>query len=371
MQVRVRQTQKEAAWHFPLRIDYDGERNDIHVGTKDLRMYVRLRSRPKLIRVDPDYAVLMQLNENKGRDFWARQLTDDPDPIARIRAAEHFGKSKRDNDRELLGRALAAEKFWGVQGEIAKALGKSGGTKSRDLLLLALSLENAKARAEVVSALGKFRDDATVTSALEGVVVNGDASYTVEERAIRTWSSRRPEGAIAKLQPLLARKSHREAVRNAALHGIANQFDPAATELLLEWTKRGKPRSCRREALNGLGRMARAAIWDQAQKARVARAAEACLHRDEPRGIKRAAIGTLRDLGTVSEPAVEALEALAEHDVMENVRKDARAAIEKIRSGAPANVELKRLREELRKLRDADKKMRERLERFEVKDPGG
>jgi aminopeptidase N len=375
IRLRIRQTQKEAAFHFPLRIDYEveggGTSTIVHdVTTKDSQLYIRPQRRPLLIRVDPDYAVLMKLSENKGRDFWVRQLTDDPDPIGRIRAAEHFGNSKRDQDRELLGRALASERFWGVQGEIAKALGRSGGVKSRDILLQGLSLEHSKARAEVVSALAKFRDDDTVTGALEGVVVNGDASYTVEERAIRAWASRRPAGAIAKLTKLLERDSHRESIRNAALQGLANQFDAGATDVLLQWTRRGKPRPCRREALNGLGRMARAAIWDKPTKTRVARAAEACLHRDESRRIKRAAIGVLRDLGTVSEPAIEALEALAEHDVMDNVRKDAKAAIEKIRSGAPANVELKRLREELRKLREADKKMRERLNRFEVKDPG-
>ena len=66
---------------------------------------------------------------------------------------------------------------------------------------------------------------------------------------------------------------------------------------------------------------------------------------------------------------MEALEALSAHDLNDRVRKEATAAIEKIRSGAPARVELQRLREELRKLRESDKKMRARLERVERKTP--
>ena len=54
---------------------------------------------------------------------------------------------------------------------------------------------------------------------------------------------------------------------------------------------------------------------------------------------------------------------------MDNVRKEAKDAVDKIRAGAPARLQLKRLRDEIRKLREADRKMRERLERVERKAP--
>jgi len=374
MSVRVRQTQKAEAWQFGLALEYvleSGKRFSVRhpVDTKDARFYVPLGARPNLVRVDPGQTVLMELSEDKGRDWWVLQLREDADPIARIRAAQHFAKSRRDADRKVLVEALSREPFWGVQAEIAKALGASGGTRSRDGLLQGLSLQDPKARKSVVEALARFRDDATVTSALGALVRNGDASYSVEEAAIRAWAARRPQDAMPILARLLDRDSHRESIRNAALKGIGDQLDPKATGLLVGWTKRGKPRSCRRTALQALGRMARATLWDEATQARVARTVAGYLHGSESRGIKTASIACLRDLGGVSEPAIEALQALAAHDLNDNVRKEAEKAIGKIRSGTPARLELQRLRAELRKLRDADRKLRERMEKVERKVP--
>ena len=374
MAVRIRQTQKTAAFHFPLRIEYqmaDGKRFGIteHVTQKDARLHLVMAGNPSLIRIDPEFAVLMELTERKSRGYWANQMISDPSPIARIRAAEHFGKSRKDADRRLLAKALSTEKFWAVQSEIAKALGKTGGDVSRDVLLQALSVENAKARRAVVDALARFRNDETVTSALEGIVANGDASYRVEAAAISSWASRRPPNAIARLTPLLKKSSHNNQVANAALKGIGDQLDARATDLLIDWTKRGKLRSSRRTALAALGRMARAAIWDKQTSARVAGVIASYLNKHENRRIKTASIQALRDLGSSGEIAIEALEALSEHDVNNRVRKEAKNAIDKIRAGATPRLELQRLREELRKLRDTDRKMRERMEKIERKHP--
>jgi ubiquinone biosynthesis protein UbiJ len=51
------------------------------------------------------------------------------------------------------------------------------------------------------------------------------------------------------------------------------------------------------------------------------------------------------------------------------VRKQAKETIEKIRSGAPPHLELKRLRDELQRLREDNKKMRDRLDRVDLKQP--
>ena len=121
--------------------------------------------------------------------------------------------------------------------------------------------------------------------------------------------------------------------------------------------------------MDALGKLARAAVWDKATTVRVATTVANYLDKSETRRVKQAAIRTLRDLGEHGMIAVEALEALAEHDLNERVRKEATETIEKIRSGEPARIELARLREELRKLREADRKMRDRMEKVERKHP--
>jgi aminopeptidase N len=309
----------------------------------------------------------MELTETKGRDLWLAQLRGGAGAVARARAATHLGTTRRDEDRDALGEALGQEPFWGVQAAIAKALGASGGDKSRDVLLKALSLEHPKARRAVVEALGKFRDDATVASALEGVLQNGDASYYVEAETVRSWAAQRPQGAVERLAPLLKRDSHNEVIREAALDGIGEQMDPKATPLLVEWTRRGKPRPCRTAALRALAKLSKSGEWkDEDTKAAVS-AVTLCLHKLESPHVKTAAAQALRDIGQLGATAVPALEALAQHDPSPDVRREAEAAIEKIRSGAAAPIELQRLREEIGKLREEDRKLRERLEKLGAK----
>ena len=225
MEVRVRQTQKGDPFHFPLRLQYrcgDAELAVPHdVTESDVRFFVPLPSRPTLVRVDPGNAVLMELTEKKGRDWWVAQLTKDPNVIARIRAARHFGASRRADDRDALADALGSESFWGVQAEIADALGKSGGDRSRDILLQALSLEHPKARRAVVKALSTYKDDATVRDALGALVRAGDPSYYVEADAIRGWAAMRPPEAFGQLEQLALRDSHKEVILAPLLEGIS------------------------------------------------------------------------------------------------------------------------------------------------------
>lgn len=374
-EARVRQTQKAEAFHFPLKIEYrfaDGAAPVTvthEVAAKDLRFFVPLPARPAMVRVDPDFTLLMELKEIKGRDLWLNQLSKDDSPIARGRAAAHFGETRRDQDRRALAEALGQEKFWGVQVEIIKALGHSGGTVSRDVLLKALSLEHPKARREAVNALGKFKEDETAAEALRGIVHNGDASYFVEADAIEAWARLRRPGALEELKPLLGRDSHNEVIRCAVLRGLGEQRDAAATDLLLAWTARGRPRPCRNGALSALETLAKSGVWDRTQTNRVVETVIRCLHPSEDRRVKTAASQALRALGEQATPALSALEALEAHDPNPNVRNQAKDTIEKIRSGAPPHLELKRLREELQRLREDNKKMRDRLDRVDLKQP--
>jgi len=373
MEVRIRQKQKGEAFHFPLDLEYHVRETRLgftqDVDSKDSRFMVPLPARPHLVRVDPRFAVLMELKESKAKDWWQAQLQRDPDAIARIRAARHFGGIKKSNERRLLAQALKTEQFWGAQAEIATALGRSGGSRSRDALLAALTNENPKARKAVVEALGKFRGDAKVRDALAAIVAKGDPSYQVEAAAIAAWARTRPENAIEVLIPLLDRESHRDSIRESVLRAIGDQGGDASLELLISWTRRGKPRGSRTAAMQGLGSLVKNGKLSSEQVARVIKATTACLHRLEHRGVKTQAAQLLRDLGGDGTAALPALEALRDHDPNSRVREEAGKAIERIESGAPTIVQVDRLRKALQAAREADRKLRERLEQLEQKHP--
>jgi len=370
MRVTVKQTQKGGAFHFPLRLVYRVRGTELGVthpvNGKESGVTIPLPARPDMVRVDPGYAVLMELKEDKARDWWTAQLHRDPDVIARIRAAHHFGGQRRDDARKLLAAAWKDERSWCVRAELAAALGTAGACEP---LLAALGAGHPKVRRAVVEALGKFGERDDVRDALAALVASGDPSYYVEAAAISSWAGLRPPGAVDALLPLLERDSHREVVREAVLRGLGDQHDPAALDALVGWTRRGKPRSCRRAALDGLGRLAKGGRLDDGQTATIVEAAELCLHRLEHRRVKSQAAQLLRDLGARGAPALPALKALAEHDPDTRVRDNARDAIEKIESGAPANVQPERLRKQIAELEARERKTREMLEQLERKHP--
>jgi aminopeptidase N len=368
--VAVKQTQAGEAFHFPLTLVFRCSSStqpivvEQEVTDKEHTFFVPLPSRPTLIEVDPDQAVLAEIQENKGRDLWQTQLEGGTTVASRLRAARHFASSKVPMEQEHLATALTHEKFWGVQVEIANALGEAGGTICRDALIQGLQHAHPKVRRACADQLRKFHRDATVAAALKAVLEKGDPSYNVEAAALASYAGLQQPDTVAVLSPWLAKPSHNEVLRNAVLNGLGEGQDLSALETLFAWTKRGKPRACRSAALQGLAKLAQTANPTEAQQRQIALAIMACLENEGPR-IRLSAISALRDLGRSASPALVALEALGLHDPEELIRDLAKRAGEQIRNQAPVPVELTRLRDELDRLRREHTALEERLNRYE------
>lgn len=367
----VKQTQESEAFHFPLEVEFHFDegppallRGDVM--EKEHRFYFPLRKRPKMVLVDPQQAVLMELKEQQGRDLWKEQLSSGPHAIDRIRAAANLGESKNDKDTALLGEALMAEKFWGVGEEIAVAIGKAGGDQARDVLLAGLAVEHPKIRRAVVEQLGSFHRDEKVMEALLAIIAKGDASYRVEAEAISSYAKLQPPDAGIFLPTLLDRPSHGEQIRSAALSGLGRQQDAAGLETLLEWSRRGKPRECRQAAIRGLSELAKNVHLPDTTVERIVSTLLESL-KGEQRRMQQSVITALRELGDDARPALPVLQALAANDPSDRIRKAAKEAVEKITAAAPEQVQVKELRDELAKLRDEGKELRKRLEKLESK----
>jgi len=371
--VTVKQTQKSEAFHFPVKLEFAiKDRKDpvvtVHEMTeKERSFHVPLPDRPVRFRFDPGFTVLKEEKINQGRDLWIEQLEADPDPIGRIQAAKHLGDAHADTETQALIDALKDEKFWAVQSAICAALGTAGGDKARDALIGAINLEHAKARRRAVESLGKFRDEPTVVAALEPIVTKGDASYYVEVAAIDAYAKLRPDRLRERLEPLLKRPSHKEVVRQTVLRGLAETRDPKTVGVLMEWTKRGKARDCRAAAMGALTRLARNVKLPDATLTEIVDRLSANLSRHETARVRTAAIGALRDLGDVAQPAVGMLSVVADQDPEGRVRTAARHAVDKIRTGTPPQVELGQLRKDLKELKDKNKKLEQRLDAIEGK----
>ncbi|MEK6674106.1 MAG: M1 family aminopeptidase [Planctomycetota bacterium] len=367
--ITVKQTQKDDAFHFPLVVechvpDTEPIRKTLEVTEKEHRMFVTLPKQPHRVRVDPEAAVLMELTERKGRDLWKVQLQDDPSAALRIRAALHFGESKSDSDTELLGEAILKESFWGVGVEIAGALGKIGGEKARDVLLVGLKHQHPKVRRACAQQLDSFHGDKKVVQALEALVRSGDPSYRVEAAVLSSYGKLQPDNAVPLLTTVFGRDSHQEQIRSAALEALGWQAPAPAIPILLEWTKRGHPRECRSAAMSALGTLGQQAELSKTEVALIVDAIGDSMP-GEHRRVQRAGIEALRKFGDRARPALPVIRALAANDPDHRVRQAAKTAAEKIAADAPEQVQVKELREELAKVRDEGKDLRKRLEKFE------
>jgi aminopeptidase N len=371
-EIRIAQTQKGEAFHFPLTIalECEGAEKPLtirkRVTEKSLNLYLPVPGRLTQVRVDPEFSLLCELNEEKPHALWQAQLAA-PSVPERIRAVEHFAKSKTDRDRKLLVNVLANDVFFGVRIEAAKALGKSGGDVSRDALAQALSQPDARVRLACANALGAFAGDEKAAAALERGIEQGDPSYHVEAALLTAQGKVKKSLSLDQLTAALAKPSHREVIRVAAIRELSKLDDPKALDLLTEWIKPGHPRDCRTAALGALAKSLKAHEFDPDVEKKVLDVLANTLEDDGPR-VRRAALAAVGDLGARADGAKPVVARLSQHDASGRVRLAAEDALKKINgSGGRDDAELARLRKRVEELAKKNKDLENRLKKLEAK----
>jgi len=333
----------------------------------------------------------------------------------RVRAAQRLAKYPTEDVVDALKTTVLKEPFWGVQAAAAKALGTIRTSPALRALIAGLKTKHPKARRAVVKALGEFRDE-EVAKALIGALDEGDPSYFVEGEAARSLGKTRSPKAFDVLKKNLRKESFNETIRIGVLDGYAELKDVQAIPIIIEWTRYGKPhpaarslgktrspkafdvlkKNLRKESFNETIRIGvldgyaelrdTQAIpiiieWTRYGKPHPAReAATKALGKlgegkpevtdhlahllDDPwfRVRLEAAVA----LGELLDPkAVGPLERLIERELDGRVKRRAREAVRKIQAGREASDDFRRLREDVDKLREENRQLKERLDSIE------
>jgi aminopeptidase N len=371
--VVLKQTQSGEPFRFPLKLAFQCEGTEKPVvvqqpiADKEYTFLVPLPGRLTRIDVDPDYTILMELKETKGRELWESQLLQGPNVPARIRAVRHFTRSKEKADQQLLAKAFGVEKFWGVRSELASALGEMGGDYCRDALLTGLHDPDAKVRRACVNQLGKFISDAKVVSAIQAILKDGDPSYSVQAAALEVYAREPRKDTVALIVPWLSRPSRHDTLRSGALAALARTGDPAAFDPLMEWAGPGHPRNSRASAIRGLTQLARKAKLTDEQHRQIMKTVSAALESDDRR-LCMTVLFSIRDLGSAAKEVLPAVEKISRDDPNEQIRNMARQTAEQIGGKAPAapvSPEVKQLRDEVEQLKRERDSLREQLKKLE------
>ena len=358
--LRLRQTQEEGPFLLPLVVSFEvgGAMRDVRLELtgRDQTFTIPLPEKPTMVRVDPGNGILKTLSLPLPRGLLIRQLAGDDDVVGRIRAARELVKGGSPEAVEVLGRRLQEEPFWGVQVEIARALGSIRTTSAREILGRGLQLPHPKARRAVVRALGEFQEEEAMR--LLTPVVERDESYFVEAEAAKSIGRTRSPAAFDLLKENLRKDSFLDVIRVHTLEGLAALRDDRAIPLLEGVTEYGSHEKSRAAAAAALAGLADGRSDLPTIRERLVRLLDDPMLR--VRSAAAVALGKLRD-----PKAAPALERASERDLDGRVRRQAREAIRKIREGFPGGDTLASINKEMERIREENRQLRERVDRLE------
>ncbi len=332
-----------------------GERRvRMQIETAAETMFVPLESEPKLVRFDPGAFVLADLTYAFGTDYAVAALRSDPTVVARIRAARELARDGSAAARGALEQALESDPFWGVQAEIATALGSTHAPWAQQFLCRQIAHPHAKVRRAIAAALGRFRAGSVVDALL--APARDDASYFVQSTALHALGKTRDARAFDVLRAALQGSSWNGVVESGAARGLGELADARALPLLREATQPGKEEALRRAAIEAI---ARAGEVHQESRTAAVDAISSCLD-DEVFLVQLAAIGAAEELGDAR--LLPMLDRLSSSAFDGRIRRDAAEAAIRIREAARVPAQVDTLRSEMDALREDHRKLQEKIE---------
>lgn len=292
------------------------------IDKKDQLVTFELPSAPDVVLVDPDHVVLKKIDIVKPEAMWVAQLNQDPHVLGRCDAAVALGGYGSPSAVLALRHAIFAEKFWGVQNEIARALGRLGSPQASEALLEALRrIQHPKVRRVILESLGSY-PTVRVSTDLR-TVYEKEASYFAEAEAIRSLGRMKDTSLLPFFKEQLSRDSWNDVIRIAALDAIGSLNIPESVGVLKSYAQYGHHPNARMTAIRRLGILGRGREDIQNHLIGLLK---------DPYLLVQLAV--VRALGAMAdERAVESLMKYTSGDLDGRLKRTAEEAVRKIRKG--------------------------------------
>lgn len=363
----VKQTQEETEetklFRMPVVVDFIGPdekptRVTVLVEKREQSFFFSLPGEPKDVRFDPENSVLKTLKFKKPKPMLLLQLASDPEVTGRIFAAEGLAELAEPDATEALGAALKAEPFWGVRVEVARALGKVKNAAAKRFLFDGLQDVSPKVRRAVAEALGEFRGDAEVDGVLADFLAS-EQHYFTRGEAARSLGKNRGPRAFAAIEGALVHDAWGDVIRSGALSGLAQLRDARGIEIAKEQARYGRIHQGRAAAVSALAKLA------EEHPARKPEIVDFLIEQTEKPGFRvqlalALALGSLKDAR-----AIPALERLAAREPDGRIKRYVREAIQQIAAGSRPEDAVRALRDDLEKLREENRVLKDRIEKLE------
>lgn len=352
---------------FDLQLSWvsDGQTNTrtVRVENSKHSFAVPMEADPEQVRINENNDMLMHLNFNPGDDKLLRQLTDAPDVVGRILAANELVATGRRRNVEAVGRACSAEPFWGVRAEAARALGLATSQAAVDVLVAALEEEeDPRVLHKLYTQLGNVRDP-RITEGLQRKLDAG-LPHRAQQAAYEALGSQRDAAPLDRLLQASHEAGFGGIAQRGALNGLARTRSDEARERLREATVLGTiDERARAHAVSALGGISRYLEARSADREAIAERLVDLLRDPNPRVQFAAAhaLGAMHANGAIA--ALEAFAATVSAQDSVNIMR----VVDGLRGAADKKAkavgdDIADLREQVRKLKDVVEAMEARMD---------
>lgn len=359
----LQQTQEDSKkgigrFEFDLDLAWwiDGERHvrTVRFDSKRITQTIAMPKEPTRVRLDPDLKVLHDPTFDVGDARLREQLQHD-DVFGRILAGRALASSGKAQNLRAVVAQLRRETYWGVQIQLAEALGNAKHEIALQGLCDTLAEhDEVRSSAAVFRALGEYRDP-RVTRAIEARL-DGELTPRAAEAALESLGKQRDAAPRERLETAAAQRGFGGFAQAGAMRGLAESHQDVGDALRSLVQPGAAPIQVRPHGVLALGSWAARA--DRSSRKPFIEALEDLL-RDPSHKVRAAAAGAL--CTARSTDSLAALQAYRDTlPEQEQIRLDRR--LRSLRRG-DGNRTLKRVED----LEDRFRKLTTRLEKLETK----
>jgi aminopeptidase N len=362
--ITVNQTQPltndVSLFRFPLTLRFKSSsgttERTVEVKEKQEQFFIPLDAAPKTVRIDPDYNLLAKISFEPPRQMVVEQLKDGSDMMGRIHAVEQLSKSSDQGTIDLIAERLNKDSFYGVRVEAANALRKIHTKEALRALMAAASQEDARVRHAVTRNIAEFYEEEAWRFARG--VLEKEKNPEIRAVAIRSLNaSSAPEDYELLLKEIKS-DSFQNLVAAGAIAAARAQNDARYVEPIIEALRSGTRRFTARGFANGLDAVAYLGRHETNKNAAYEVLTK---YVGNPRQAVR--VGAIRALGTLrDERALAVLENFSSGPDDAPETREAKRAVEAIRSQRPVVNEVNGLRTEILELKKQNEEFKKSLE---------
>ena len=372
--VTVEQTQnvddQVLLFEFPtvLRFRTEGQTVDhpVRITKEKQDIFVPLAKQPIVVRFDPEYTVLADVEFEKSEKLLRAQLAERDDVIGRVLAVHALADLETQDALAAVGKALRDDPFFGVRIEAAKALGDVNLKASLAELQTALDADDGRVRLAVVEAISKHYSSPAEELLLQVVAKARNPAIIAE--ATRGLGKYRSSRALSIVEQQLSSDSFRNEQAVAAMEAIGKQQHAGARDALVRTLANRGAEFNSVGIGTGLKELASISreLTDPESRGLVEQFVRGYVEHPN-RQVKIAAVEALGELGDARSQAV--LEALTTDEPRDAVAKAAERALKRLQSDAPkAPEELTELRDLVTELADETRKLRTEVDELKAEE---